>query len=341
MGICASKDTSEDAVVADAKSSSPAKTSDAAAAAAAPSSDSKPKPMIFAIMRNGHEVIRDGVKEFQSKLRAAGGSGGGGGDLDDVAKYWMDLHRWLDMHKLLEEGKNTGSNQTPKGFFLYVATNYKITTLLGSNCEWQMIGLASHWLFGILFCYFSFLLFSVLDEKCGGAATNEGLFEQHQAVDKMELSMTQAVKKKNLAMMNAEIDAFAKLMEEHLKKEEDVMMPKVQQMKKDGVPLKKIMRDEILALIWKNQEDWEFFVEFACGTLAKRPMIQPLRVFCFALYGIATPTEWKHWSGYIQKVVSDGQWKEMEPLFTDEWSHWDTRHFTYGTKYSTIVLGTL
>ena len=135
MGICASKDTSEDAVVADAKSSSPAKTSDAAAAAAAPSSDSKPKPMIFAIMRNGHEVIRDGVKEFQSKLRAAGGSGGGGGDLDDVAKYWMDLHRWLDMHKLLEEGKNTGSNQTPKGFFLYVATNYKITTLLGSNCE--------------------------------------------------------------------------------------------------------------------------------------------------------------------------------------------------------------
>jgi hypothetical protein len=144
------------------------------------------------------------------------------------------------------------------------------------------------------------------------------LLKQHLDVDKKEASMAKAVAKKNMAMMNAEVDGFAKTMEEHLKKEEDVMMPKVQEMKKNGVPLKKIMREEILALIWSNEQDWEFFLTFACQTLDKRPMLQPLKVFCFALWGVATPKEWTKWSAYIKSAVSEQKWKEMEPMFTSD-----------------------
>jgi len=258
MGICASKRNSTDAV---SKSMSQEQ---APAEQAVSTNNDAGQPQVFAIMRMGHEVIRDGVKELQSKLKSR--------DAEAAAKYWLDLSRWLDMHKLLEEG--TGSNKTPKGFF------------------------------------------RVLDDKFDKVATKEGLFDQHQALDKVEASMARASAKKNLAMMNGEVDLFAREMEDHLKKEEDVMMPKVQQMKKDGASSKKIMRNEVLALLWsKPDEEWDFFVTFACRTLAKRAMISPLRTFCQALWGVATPAEWKKWSVTIQKAVSEEAWNQMQTCF--------------------------
>jgi hypothetical protein len=105
MGICASKSTGDGAVV----TSVPEQAGKNSGGTGTTADDGKPQPMIFAIMRNGHEVIRDGVKEFQKKLRS--------GDVDDAAMYWTDLSRWLDLHKLLEEGNGS---KTPKGFFRYV-----------------------------------------------------------------------------------------------------------------------------------------------------------------------------------------------------------------------------
>ena len=73
----------------------------------APDSKEKPKPMIFAIMRNGHEVIRGSVIDVQNHLDRE--------HLDDAIESYHRLHKWMEMHKLMEEGNR--DNVTPKGFF--------------------------------------------------------------------------------------------------------------------------------------------------------------------------------------------------------------------------------
>jgi len=67
----------------------------------------KPKPMIFAIMRNGHEVIRGSIIDVQDHLDKE--------HLDDAIEAYHRLHKWMEMHKLMEEGNR--DNMTPKGFF--------------------------------------------------------------------------------------------------------------------------------------------------------------------------------------------------------------------------------
>jgi len=70
-------------------------------------SDEKPKPQIFAIMRNGHEVIRGGMLEVKEAI-----------DKDDMAaakEAWEKLVKFETMHKTMEEGD--GTDTSPTGFF--------------------------------------------------------------------------------------------------------------------------------------------------------------------------------------------------------------------------------
>ena len=73
----------------------------------------KPKPMLFAIMRNGHEVIRGGMRDLTSAVDRCV-------DLGLVARQWKDLLKWTRLHAAMEEGTTTGNGTTPKGFFRYV-----------------------------------------------------------------------------------------------------------------------------------------------------------------------------------------------------------------------------
>ncbi len=70
-------------------------------------SDEKPKPQIFAIMRNGHEVIRGGMIDVKEAL-----------DKEDMAtakSSWEKLAKFEGMHKIMEEGD--GMDESPAGFF--------------------------------------------------------------------------------------------------------------------------------------------------------------------------------------------------------------------------------
>ena len=71
--------------------------------------DANPKPMIFAIMRNGHEVIRGAMMDIRRLLD---------GDCDyTTAKHeWELLSRWQNLHAAMEEGCGR-PNQGPIGFF--------------------------------------------------------------------------------------------------------------------------------------------------------------------------------------------------------------------------------
>ena len=67
----------------------------------------KPKPQIFALMRNGHEVIRGNMVDIQDLLDQ--------NDLKKAVESYSNLHKWMEVHKLMEEGNLDG--KTPMGFF--------------------------------------------------------------------------------------------------------------------------------------------------------------------------------------------------------------------------------
>ena len=69
--------------------------------------DEKPKPQIFAIMRNGHEVIRGGMVDCKEAIDSD--------DIDMFQSSWEKLVKFESMHKTMEEGN--GTDDSPKGFF--------------------------------------------------------------------------------------------------------------------------------------------------------------------------------------------------------------------------------
>eukprot|EP00523_Entomoneis_sp_CCMP467_P021177 CAMPEP_0168836962 /NCGR_PEP_ID=MMETSP0727-20121128/4882_1 /TAXON_ID=265536 /ORGANISM="Amphiprora sp., Strain CCMP467" /LENGTH=171 /DNA_ID=CAMNT_0008890371 /DNA_START=42 /DNA_END=554 /DNA_ORIENTATION=- len=71
-------------------------------------SDDKPKPQIFAIMRNGHEVIRGGMTNVKEAIEK-------GNDMEAVKDAWNKLIRFEALHKTMEEGD--GTDDSPTGFF--------------------------------------------------------------------------------------------------------------------------------------------------------------------------------------------------------------------------------
>ncbi|GFH60244.1 hypothetical protein CTEN210_16720 [Chaetoceros tenuissimus] len=66
-----------------------------------------PKPMVFALMRNGHEVIRGTVREVEDFLEA--------GDVEQAIMSYKNLMKWMNLHLRMEEGNRDGV--TPMGFF--------------------------------------------------------------------------------------------------------------------------------------------------------------------------------------------------------------------------------
>jgi hypothetical protein len=76
-------------------------------AAEQPESEEKPKPQIFAIMRNAHEVIRGGMIEVKDALAKD--------DLESAKTEWNKLAKFEGIHKTMEEGD--GTDESPTGFF--------------------------------------------------------------------------------------------------------------------------------------------------------------------------------------------------------------------------------
>lgn len=64
-----------------------------------------PRPQVFAIMRNGHEVIRGAQRDLAVLLE--------NGDLDGATDLWEKHDKWMFVHMTMEEGKEGG----PKGIF--------------------------------------------------------------------------------------------------------------------------------------------------------------------------------------------------------------------------------
>jgi hypothetical protein len=55
------------------------------------------RPMIFAIMRNGHEVLRGSMLDIEAALKK--------NDMVTAKAMWKKLQRWDNLHMRMEEGR--------------------------------------------------------------------------------------------------------------------------------------------------------------------------------------------------------------------------------------------
>mmetsp|Transcript_15261 Transcript_15261/g.16936 ORF Transcript_15261/g.16936 Transcript_15261/m.16936 type:complete len:220 (+) Transcript_15261:188-847(+) len=78
--------------------------------------------MIFALMRNGHEVIRGAMRDLNEFIENE--------DMQASKELWEKLMKWSAMHMKMEEGN--GSEESPVGFFHLLDKNFdKIVTKAG------------------------------------------------------------------------------------------------------------------------------------------------------------------------------------------------------------------
>jgi hypothetical protein len=67
----------------------------------------KPKPMIFALMRNAHEVIRGAQEDLGDDLKK--------GDLESAKILYDKFIKFTMLHMQMEEG--SGTDESPIGMF--------------------------------------------------------------------------------------------------------------------------------------------------------------------------------------------------------------------------------
>lgn len=140
------------------------------------------------------------------------------------------------------------------------------------------------------------------------------LYGLHTDIDKMEKQVDAACKKSDLATLKKVFPAFYEMNESHLKKEEDVMMPSIMEMKKAGEPLKKFMIQDILPLV-SETSDYEFFVKYANEILEKHDGgMSRARVFDHALWAVSTPEQWQKVDGWIKETLKESTYQELQAV---------------------------
>jgi len=202
-------------------------------------------------------------------------------DLEEARRLWNGLLKWDNIHMKMEEG--TKDQQTsPIGMF-------QLLNLHGEG----------------------------ISKQC------DELREQHGHLYEFEQDIKDAFEHAK-DVSEAVKTAFASFKTEnllHLEKEEKIMMPAIQKLMKAGKPMKKYMLEDIFPLI--ADEDLEFFIKFANEILQKHEEggMPRVRVFDHALWAIATREQWFVWDEWIQEVLSDEKYKELQSAIADWKAH--------------------
>ena len=158
-------------------------------------------------------------------------------------------------------------------------------------------------------------MFRVLDKEFDGVATEAGLRDSHESLEKLESAVESLFTAEDADLESTSL-VFKEFQEAnllHLKVEEDIMMPKVQEMGKNGVPMKKVVKEELLATI-VHRDDYKFFVQYAIGVLdhSARDTHVAARAFALALWALATSEQWNEWDAWIKEVGSVETYNELQ-----------------------------
>jgi len=233
----------------------------------------KPRPIPFAIMRLGHEVLRGGIRDCSAALDA--------GDIPAFLESWAAFRRWQCLHARMEEGDG-GSG---RGFFSLLDEHFGGVggLLSAAHRELEELELAlelaaASWKGQIL--------------GANGSWKPSNKFRQ------------------DLEPLTDAFHIFATANQVHLKAEEDIMTPKVKELSKIGYNMGDILAEDLLTCL--SPDDMPFFLEHAMHTLEKHHEGRPrARVFAHALFSVASPPQWREWRPMLQAGTSAELWSNI------------------------------
>ena len=246
-----------------------------------------PQPLVFGIIRTGHEVIRARLKDIERSLVS--------GDLDLALAEWKKARKWFHTHLLLELG-----NGESIGFLRYVTLSYTARSIL---CLLKCL---------TVICFGFFPLRRLLDEHCDNISTKENFFSEYEALREQEESLNAAFETDDMFQIKASFYEFKDPLLLILEREDDKLMPCIDEMAERKLDLVKLMRKEIMQGA-SNTFGFEAFVRYALGTLEKHDGgLHRVRTYGLALWAVATHKEWKIWATWVEQSISPASMEELE-----------------------------
>ena len=159
-------------------------------------------------------------------------------------------------------------------------------------------------------------LFRLVDDHSDGAAKKGGLRHAHSTLYELEDDVVDIFEKAPDIQRAKEIyPIFRQENEEHLKEEEDILMPAIQRMMKKGVNIKKYIKTDILPVLLTKEEDIKFFLMFGNEVLERHDNVEGkprVRVFSHAFWAVASEEQWVQWSAWIQESLSPEKYEEVD-----------------------------
>ena len=151
----------------------------------------------------------------------------------------------------------------------------------------------------------------MLDKHCDNIATKEGFYEEYALVKQKSAELDAVFETNDLFQIKGVFYEFKDVALDLLKREDEVLIPKVYEMAERKLNLKKFMRRDVLGAI-VNSFGFESFLRYAFKSLEIHHGGMPrVRVYGHALWTVATPRQWDEWEVWIQESVSSETWDEL------------------------------
>lgn len=159
-------------------------------------------------------------------------------------------------------------------------------------------------------------IFRLVDEHADMAAKKGNLRHHHGTLYELEEDVVDIFEKApDIDRAKDIFPIFLQENENHLKEEEDILMPAIQKMMKEGVPIKKYIRTDLLPVLQMKDGDLEFFIRFGNEILERHDNVEGkprVRVYDQAFWALATPEEWKVWNEWIKDSLSPEKYAEVD-----------------------------
>lgn len=162
-------------------------------------------------------------------------------------------------------------------------------------------------------------VFAMLDRLDNGVVKAAGLRNAHLSVLGLERSIDRALGALgSYSRLQETFRIYKEVNEEHLKEEEQVMMPTFKKLSNAGIDLRELVRASVLAAL--SAEERAFFVSYGVRILEKFPEggKPRTRVFVHALQAVAdSAEEWEKDRALVQASLSPQEYDKVSAALLD------------------------
>jgi len=156
-------------------------------------------------------------------------------------------------------------------------------------------------------------MFSILDEYFDGIIQKNNLRQDCQDLVDAKNHLEETTQTGDVDMIKESFLQFKAIHDKYLLEKEAITMSRVVEMKMNHVNMKQLMVEEILSILVDDEDDFKFFVQHANYILDDQFEYGVSRVLSFnhALWGCATPTQWKRWIKWIKQSLSEESFEKI------------------------------